>query len=568
MRKKRGEILIELGLITEQQLQYALLTQKTKKAKIEEILVGLGFVTKKQIVDALARRLKLPIISCKDTVISDALLKLVPIEIARKQLVLPIEKKDHTLVLAMSDPLDYGTIDHISFMTKLRVSPVISYEWEIIKAIELAYGKEVTDVPSKTPTITKTKIDFTETAEKIEAEKAGVAQEQEAEYPVVALVEKIIADAIAARASDIHIEPWEKLSQVRFRIDGVLRVVQTYEKKMHDGVVSRIKILSGLDITKKYLSQDGSTHVSSGSKEVDLRISTLPAIHGEKIVVRLLDKSANLLPLEDLAMSDSLRNALIDMFKRPQGMLIVTGPTGSGKTTTLYACLNQLRSETTNIVTIEDPVEYKVEGITQVQINDPVGRTFASVLRSVLRQDPDIIKVGEIRDKETAEIAMRASLTGHFVLTTLHTNSTIATIPRLIDIGIPIYLISSAITAILAQRLVRKICVNCKVELEVSDELRRIAAEYDGIKIERHYMGTGCTNCANTGYFGRTPVYEYLPLTSAFRKMINDDTGEEDLRVEVKKSKEVKFVSMFESALEKVGTGLTTFEEVVAKVPV
>jgi type IV pilus assembly protein PilB len=565
MRKKRGEILIELGLITEQQLQYALLTQKTKKAKIEEILVGLGFVTKKQIVDALARRLKLPIISCKDTVIPDALLKLVPIEIARKQLVLPIEKKDHTLVLAMSDPLDYGTIDHISFMTKLRVSPVISYEWEIIKAIDLAYGKAVSDAPLKTPSITR--IDFTESAEKKETEKAGTAQDQEAEYPVVALVEKIIADAIAARTSDVHIEPWERLTQVRFRIDGVLRIVQTYEKKMHDGVVSRIKILSGLDITRKYLPQDGSMHVSSGNKEVDLRISTLPSIHGEKIVVRLLDKSANLLPLEDLAMSDDLRNSLISIFKRPQGMLIVTGPTGSGKTTTLYACLNQLRSETTNIVTIEDPVEYKVEGITQVQINDPVGRTFASVLRSVLRQDPDIIKVGEIRDKETAEIAMRASLTGHFVLTTLHTNSTIATIPRLIDIGIPTYLISSAITAILAQRLVRKICENCKIELEVSDEIRSAAGHYNGLKIERHYMGTGCTNCSQTGYFGRTPVYEYLPLTGALRKLINDDMGEEDLRIEMKQAKEVKFVSMFESALEKVGKGITTFEEVLAKVP-
>jgi type IV pilus assembly protein PilB len=566
MRKKRGEILIELGLITEQQLQYALLTQKTKKAKIEEILVGLGFVTKKQIVDALARRLKLPIISFKDTVISDALLQLVPIEIARKQLVLPIEKKDRTLVLAMSDPLDYGTIDQISFMTKLRISPVISYEWEIIKAIDLAYGKGVAEAPSRTPPVAK--IDFTKTSEKIEAEKAEIEQEHEAEYPVVSLVEKIIADAIAARTSDVHIEPWEKHTQVRFRIDGVLRIVQTYEKKMHDGVVSRIKILSGLDITKKYLPQDGSMHVSSGNKEVDLRISTLPAIHGEKIVVRLLDKTANLLPLEDLAMSDSLKNALLDIFKRPQGMLIVTGPTGSGKTTTLYACLNQLRSETTNIVTIEDPVEYKVEGITQVQINEPVGRTFASVLRSVLRQDPDIIKVGEIRDKETAEIAMRASLTGHFVLTTLHTNSTIATIPRLIDIGIPTYLISSAITAILAQRLVRKICPNCKVEMELSDEIRRIAEHYDRLKVERHYMGTGCTNCANTGYFGRTPVYEYLPLTGALRKLINDDMGEEDFRIEMKKNKEVIFVSMFESALEKVGTGLTTFEEILAKVPV
>jgi type IV pilus assembly protein PilB len=565
MRKKRGEILIELGLITEQQLQYALLTQKTKKAKIEEILVGLGFVTKKQIVDALARRLKLPIIPCKDIVISDELLKLVPKEFATKQLVLPIEKKDYTLVVAMSDPLDYGTIDHIAFMTKLRVSPVISYEWELIKAIEAAYGGKVADVSSLAPSARK--IEFTQREEKKEGDEAGIAPEQDEEYPVVKLVEKIMTDAITARASDIHIEPWEKHSHVRYRIDGVLRIVLTYEKKLHDGVVSRIKILSGLDITKKYLPQDGSTHISSGDKEVDLRISTLPAIHGEKIVLRLLDKSANLMPLEDLAMSDSLRNSLIEIFKRPQGMLIVTGPTGSGKTTTLYACLNRLRSESTNIVTIEDPVEYKVEGITQVQINEAVGRTFASVLRSVLRQDPDIIKVGEVRDKETAEIAMRASLTGHFVLTTLHTNSTIATIPRLIDIGIPTYLISSAITAILAQRLVRRICENCKVELEVSDELRMIAGHYKGMEIKKHFMGTGCEKCSHTGYFGRAPVYEYLPLTSAFRKLLNDDTDEEDLRVAIQQMKDVEFVSMFEGGLDQVRTGITTFEEVLAKVP-
>lgn len=309
-------------------------------------------------------------------------------------------------------------------------------------------------------------------------------------------------------------------------------------------------------------------HISSGEKEVDLRISTLPAIHGEKIVLRLLDKSANLMPLEDLSMSDSLRNSLIDIFRRPQGMLIVTGPTGSGKTTTLYACLNQLRSEATNIVTIEDPVEYKVEGITQVQINDAVGRTFASVLRSVLRQDPDIIKVGEIRDRETAEIAMRASLTGHFVLTTLHTNNTIASIPRLIDIGIPTYLISSAITAILAQRLVRRICEHCKVEMEASEDLRRIAGHFESIgEIKKHYMGTGCAKCASTGYLGRAPVYEYLPVTGAFRKLITEDTGEEDLRVAVRNMSEIKFVSMFEGALDQVRSGITTFEEVLAKVP-
>lgn len=563
MRKKRGEILIELGLITEQQLQYALLTQKTKKAKIEEILVGLGFLTRKQIVDALARRLKIPIVSCKDIIVPDALLQLIPKEFAIKQMVLPIEKKVHTLVVAMSDPLDYGTIDHISFMTKLRVSPVVAYEWEIFKAIEKAYGGNGT---STVPPITQSSIKAN-FIEKQEKEDSEVAYEGEVEYPVVKLVEKIISDAIGARTSDVHIEPWENHCHVRFRIDGMLRIVLTYEKKLHDAVVSRIKILSGLDITKKSLSQDGAIHLSSQDKDVDLRISTLPAIHGEKVVLRLLDKSVSLIPLEQLAMTDSLKNSIIEIFNRPQGMLIVTGPTGSGKTTTLYACLNQLRSEFTNIVTIEDPVEYKVEGITQVQINDAQGRTFASVLRSVLRQDPDIIKVGEIRDKETAEIAMRASLTGHFVLTTLHTNNTVATITRLIDIGIPPFLISSAITAILAQRLVRRICENCKMELAAPAELQKMAGRHSEMQIERHYVGTGCTKCSDTGYFGRAAVYEYLPLTAPFKKLLNNNTSEEALRTAIRNMNGANFSSMFENALDKVRTGITTFEEVLAKVP-
>jgi type II secretory ATPase GspE/PulE/Tfp pilus assembly ATPase PilB-like protein len=375
----------------------------------------------------------------------------------------------------------------------------------------------------------------------------------------------IIAEAVKAKTSDIHIEPQERYVKVRFRIDGELRNIFKYDKNIHESVVSRIKIISSLDITNRRLPQDGSAHASFHGKEIDLRISTIPSLYGEKIVIRLLDQSVGLIPLEDLAMPEYIKNSIIEIFKRPQGMLIVTGPTGSGKTTTLYACLNQLRSDSKNIVTIEDPVEYKLDGITQIPVNESIGRTFASVLRSILRQDPDVIKVGEIRDAETAEIAIKASLTGHLVLTTLHTNSTIATITRLINIGIQPYLISSAVSAILAQRLVRRICIHCRTESEITEDILSFIESHNLPAIKKHYHGTGCQKCSNTGYSGRIAVYEYLLISPALRKLLAHDTGESSLLIAAKKE---GFASLFEDAWNKVKDGITTVEEVIAKVPV
>jgi type IV pilus assembly protein PilB len=566
MRRKLGEILLEAGLITEGQLNHALLVQKTKKQKIGKILVELGFVTKDQIAEALAEKLNLQIVHCADHKIPDELKKTIPKDFAKDNVVFPISRKNNTLVLAMADPLDYMTIDAISFREHLRVLPVISYDWAILRAIEQNYAEDKNIFDVFTANITADKeVQFIEEKESASDVNIEALYTKSKAPPIVKLVAMIIAEAAKAMASDMHIEPREKYVQVRFRVDGELRNIFRYDKNIHDSVVSRIKIISNLDITNRRLPQDGSAHVSFHGKEIDLRISTLPSLYGEKIVIRLLDQSIGIIPLEELAIPEHIRNSIIEMFKRPQGMFIVTGPTGSGKTTTLYACLNQLRSDSRNIVTIEDPVEYKLEGITQILVNESIGRTFASSLRSILRQDPDVIKIGEIRDIETAEIAIKASLTGHLVLTTLHTNSAIATITRLVNLGIQPYLISSAVSAILAQRLVKKICSHCKVESEITEELLSFMETHNLPAMEKHYRGTGCKKCSNTGYSGRIAVYEYIQMDPALRKLLANNASESSLLMAAK-NKGVTF--LLEDAWNKVRNGITTVEEVIAKVPV
>lgn len=565
MLRKLGEILIESGLITEQQLNHALTVQKAKKQKIGRIFVELGFVTKEQIAEALAEKLNLQIINCADHKISNELKRLISKDFAKENIVFPIDKRDNTLILAMADPLDYRTMDTLSFREQVRVLPVISYDWAILKAIEHNYTEDenVLDVFSANITADK-EVRFVEKNESEGDVNIEALYSKSKAPPIVKLVAMMIAEAVKDRASDIHIEPREKYVQIRFRVDGELRNIFKYDRNIHDSVVSRVKIISNLDITKRRLPQDGSAHVSFKGKEIDLRISTIPSLYGEKIVVRLLDQSVGLITLDELAMPEYIKNSIIEIFKRPQGMLIVTGPTGSGKTTTLYACLNQLRSDSRNIVTIEDPVEYKLEGITQIPVNESIGRTFAAILRSVLRQDPDIIKIGEIRDLETAEIAIKAALTGHLVLTTLHTNSTIATVTRLIDIGIPAYLISAAVSAILAQRLVRRICSHCRIETEITEDLLSIMNNLNISAIRKHYYGKGCKKCSDTGYYGRIAVYEYLPITPTLRKLISNNAGESSLMMAAKNEGSV---FLFEDAWHKVKNGITTIEEVLAKVP-
>lgn len=493
-------------------------------------------MTQDQIAEALSEKLNLPIISCADLEISDELKKLIPKKTAEKHLVFPVQKKGNTVILAMADPLDYRVIDDIFFSTRLKVSTVISYEWSIRKAIEKNYSENehLLDVFGSNITADK-EIEFKE--EKDEDVNIEALYTNSKSPPIIKLVAMIVSEAVKERASDIHIEPREHYSQIRFRVDGEMRNIFRYNKKIHESVVSRIKIISRLDITKRRIPQDGSTHVSFQGKEIDLRVSTAPAIYGEKIVIRLLNQSSGSIPLDELGISEHIRTSLYEIFKRPQGMFIVTGPTGSGKTTTLYACLNQVRSETRNIITIEDPVEYKLDDITQISVDEASGRTFSSVLRSVLRQDPDVIMIGEIRDMETANIAIKAALTGHFVISTIHTNNTVATITRFIDIGIPPYLVSSALSGILAQRLVRKICSHCKVESEPSEEQIVFAKTYGLPKIKNQCYGAGCQRCYNTGYSGRIAVYEYLSMVPSIKRLVSKDINEDTLLSSAKKNR-------------------------------
>jgi type IV pilus assembly protein PilB len=569
MRKKIGHILLELGYVTQAQIDDAVAVQETEHSRqIGKILVKLGHVTKEQISDALSVKLNLPVVSCHTQEISEDLRTLIPRSLAEKKIIFPVEKKGDILVLAMADPLDYRTMDDIAFRTKLRIHPVLAYESSILQAIDKNYPEELSVFDALSAEVmTDKEVRFLDESRK-ENDNGHTNIEDlytQSQAPtVIRLVATAIAEAVKVRASDIHIEPNRNNIAVRFRVDGELRTVFSYRRNLHDSIVSRIKIISNLDITNRRLPQGGSVRVSLKGKEIDLRISTLPAVYGEKIVIRVLDQSIGIIPLEELGFPDHILESVTEIFASPQGMFIVTGPTGSGKTTTLYACINQLRSETRNIITIEDPVEYKLDGITQVQVDDSIGRSFSTILREVLRQDPDVIKVGEVRDLETAEIAIRAALTGHLVLTTLHTNGTVATVTRLVDVGVPPYLLGSAISGILAQRLVRKVCYRCKTETSVPDYLLRAMERYNLPLLTKSYHGRGCQHCYHTGYSGRLAVYEFLLVTRTLRDLISRHATEGEM-VSAARKEGVMF--LLEDAWNKVKAGVTTVEEVLGKVP-
>jgi type IV pilus assembly protein PilB len=486
----------------------------------------------------------------------------VPKEMVEKKLVLPYRIEEKRLSLMMADPLDWETIDDIAFSTGFKVRVAVATESCILRAIEKYYPSE-----EKTWDILKEFTNYND-AEFIqdEAKEADDKAFIKSLYklseapPIVKLVTMINADAAKSRASDIHIEPRGKYVQVRYRVDGELRNALKYPGHIHDSVVSRIKILSNLDITNRRVPQDGRSAFRFDGRNYDLRVSTLPSIYGEKIVLRLLNSSVEQVTLSHLGIPESVLKQFITLINSPQGMLIITGPTGSGKTTTLYAVLRQLMSESGNIITIEDPVEYKLAGITQVGVNDAVGLSFSTALRSILRQDPDIILVGEIRDRDTADIAMRAALTGHLVLSTLHTNDTVATITRLKDIGLEPYLINSSVIGIVAQRLVRKICCNCRVETSLPDELQ--TGELP--PISSCYKGMGCSECQHTGYKGRVGIYELLVLDANLKRLIAQRASEQELW---KAARESGTITLFEDAWSKVQVGLTTIDEVLLKIP-
>ena len=562
--RRLGDLLVREGLINQEQLQRALADQKGSNEKLGSILVRLDFINEDQLIDFLSKQYGIPSITLTQLDVDSEVVKLVPAQIARKYEVLPIKRSGNQLTLAMADPTNVFAVDDVGFMTNLQVVPVVASQGAIRKAIDRLYEAQtggIADVISEMDTALAD-------VEVVEGEdenwaKADVFELKESadEPPVVRLVNMILVDAIRRGASDIHLEPYEKVFRVRFRIDGVLHEIMTPPKRLEAALTSRVKIMASLDIAERRLPQDGRIKLRYNQREIDFRVSTLPTIFGEKTVMRILDKDSLQLDLAMLGFDAWSLEQFTRAIHQPYGMILITGPTGSGKTTTLYSAIHTINSPDVNIMTAEDPVEYNLKGVNQVQVNEGIGRTFAAALRSFLRQDPDIILVGETRDLETAQIGIRAALTGHLVLTTLHTNDCPSTVARLLDMGIPPFLVSSALTLILAQRLGRKICKDCKQPYDADEEsLVPYGHVPQGLGAVQLYKGKGCHTCSFTGMKGRVAIYEVMPITDELREMILRNAPTAEIR-ELALSQGMK--TLRQNALQKVLEGTTTIEEVL-----
>ncbi len=513
--KKIGEILVDAGLITGAQLEEALDVSKRTGARLGRTLVNMGIVTEEGIAQALAHQFNIPYAPLSSVIIEPQVIKLIPEALARRYKVIPFAKQGNAIKVAMFDPLDVFATDDLKKVSGYQILPSVATERDIQKAIDQYYGAagSMEEIARR---IQGAEIELLKGEEEMPEKLERIA----GEASVIQLVNLMISQAVTERASDIHIEPDEDTLRVRMRVDGILHEMSTLALKLHPAVLSRVKILGGLNIAEKRLPQDGRFNIKVGSSDIDIRLSTLPTIFGEKAVMRLLNKSALILKLDELTPFPDTLEILKKMVKRPFGMILLTGPTGSGKTTTAYTILSMINSMDKNIVTVEDPVEYKLKIINQVQVNPKVGITFANALRHILRQDPDIVMIGEIRDRETAEIAIHAALTGHLVISTIHTNNAIGTINRLIDMGIEPFLISSAITCVVGQRLIRGICPNCKAQYQPSPQLLKELGAPAADKLPPFYKGKGCPTCKGSGLKGRLGIFETLVINEDIRKLI------------------------------------------------
>ncbi|MFQ5898519.1 MAG: type IV-A pilus assembly ATPase PilB [Candidatus Methylomirabilia bacterium] len=563
--RRLGDLLVAEGLISEAQLQHALKEQKASTDKLGSVLVRLGMVNEDKLVGFLSHQYGIPSLTLTQLDIEPEVAKLVPTNIAKKYEVLPVKRVDNTLTLAMADPTNVFALDDVAFMTNLQVLPVVASQSAIRKAIERVYE------PREDGSIMLNEVlSAIEEAGPVEvvgedevAPKLDILELKESadEAPVVKLVNMILVDGIRRGASDVHFEPYEKVFRVRFRVDGVLHEVMAPPKRLEPAIVSRIKIMSNLDIAERRLPQDGRIKLRYSTREIDLRVSTLPTIFGEKVVMRILDKEALQLDLSQLGFDPPSLEAFTKAIHNPYGMIMITGPTGSGKTTTLYSAIHTVNSPDLNIMTAEDPVEYNLKGVNQVQIKEEIGRTFAAALRSFLRQDPDVILVGETRDLETAQISIRAALTGHLVFTTLHTNDSPSTIARLLDMGIPSFLLSSSLILVVAQRLARKVCPGCKAPYEADEEtLAPYGHTLQGLGTCTFYKGKGCQTCNYTGMKGRVAIYEVLPVTAEIRDLILKNASTAELR-EVARQQGMK--TLREAGLQKVIDGVSTMDEIL-----
>jgi type IV pilus assembly protein PilB len=566
MALKLGELLLKAQLINQQQLTKALDEQKNSGGKLGEILQRLGFVTEDDIIECLSHQFGVPSINLRHFEIDPNVAKIIPVDLARKYNVIPVNKTGATLTLAMTDPTNIFAMDEITFMTGYRVEPVVASEEAIRERIDRNFGSsrelELKKVMEDLTTVDEAALELMEEDEEVDI---GKLAEESQEAPVVRLVNIMLTDAIKRGASDIHVEPYEKSYRVRYRIDGLLREVMNPPQRLKDAITSRIKVLAKLDIAEKRLPQDGrirlKARIEGRMRELDFRVSVLPTMHGEKVVMRLLDKEQLRLDMTKLGFEKSSLKKFEDNILKPYGMVLVTGPTGSGKTNTLYSALQRVNVPETNIITAEDPVEFQMSGVNQVQMKDAIGLNFAAALRSFLRQDPNIILVGEIRDFETAEIAIKAALTGHLVLSTLHTNDAPSTISRLMNMGIEPFLVATSVNVIAAQRLVRKVCQNCKEEVETPIQallsIGFAESEAHSLKLVK---GRGCEKCGNTGYKGRIGLFEVMDMSDDMRELVLSGATAVELR---RKAIEEGMITLRQSGLQKIREGLTTIDEVV-----
>jgi type IV pilus assembly protein PilB len=592
LSERLGELLIKRNYITTDQLKRASEEQKLKGGRLESNLVRLGYIKEDELLSFLSAQYRVLSIKISKIEINPNVIKLIPSSTVKKYFIIPVHRVGPKLTLAMSDPSNIVVIDEIKFMTGFNVEPVVASETEIIDAIKKYYGGGGS-VAGK-GTVSFEAADYSMDEEKESASDGGLmiddnlvnvddfdalvhgavdnvevidTQAQldgtgEIEGPIIKIVNGILIKAIKLGASDIHFEPYERTFRVRYRIDGVMRREMTLPIQIRNAIISRLKIMSRLDIAEKRLPQDGRIKLRMGKgQEMDFRVSSIPILFGEKVVLRLLDKSALQLDMTKLGFDESALEDFKNAIRKPVGMILVTGPTGSGKTTTLYSALSELNKETENIITAEDPIEYNFMGINQVQMHEEIGLTFASTLRSFLRQDPDIIMVGEIRDFETAQIAVQAALTGHLVLSTVHTNDAPGTITRLIDMGIEPFLISSAVILILAQRLIRKICMDCREPIKAHPQLLiDLGVPPDEVKSFPVYKGKGCPICNNTGYKGRIGLYEVMPMKEEVKELILSRSSTSEVK---KEAIRLGMKTLRQSGILKVKDGMTTIEEVL-----
>lgn len=547
-----ADLLVEVGMVTPAQMTRALSIQKSTGEKLWEILIKQNLLTEKQIMKVMELHLGLPFIDLNKIAINPEMSHYIPPTIAKRYNLVPVRMKRNTLYIAIEDPFDFIAIEDVRMVSGMEVSPMLALGDDIRMIINQLYGNEQAE---KAIADFRKESNLPDVIEEI-AEDIG---DEINSAPIVRLVNSLIGRAVQERASDIHIEPFADEVRVRIRVDGRLHTILTTPKSAHAAIIARIKIMGGMNIAEKRVPQDGRYETSIDSKGIDIRMSVLPTVHGEKAVLRILDRSSFLIPKDALGFTSENLDKFNQLLKNPHGIILVTGPTGSGKSTTLYTMLNEINNEYDNIITIEDPVEYLLPGLNQVQVNSKTGMTFTVGLRAILRQDPDVIMIGEIRDEETVEIAIRAAITGHLVLSTIHTNDAVSTISRLMDMGVEPYLLAASLVGVISQRLVRCICPSCKhpyVPSSFELGMLGLPADHPG----PFYIGAGCVACSNTGYKGRIPVHEILVVNRKLREMINDCAPIDSIR---DYSVQEGMSTLQEECAKALLRGLTTFEEAV-----